>query len=76
MASPLRGGRSAGGRFIELAAGGKLGVQRGNAQLARRVLAGLALIRGEDLLALLVEEEMIVAEVRAGHMPMEISGFK
>jgi hypothetical protein len=40
----------------------------GNAQLARRVLAVLALVRGEDLLALFVEEEMIVAEVRARHM--------
>jgi hypothetical protein len=31
---------------------------------------------GEDLVALLVEHEMIVAEMRSTHMPMEILGLE
>src|SRR6516164_11828633 len=44
--------------------------QRGAADLAYAF--GDVVGGGEDLLALFVEEEMIVPEVRAGHMPMEI----
>src|SRR5262249_31449041 len=48
--------------------------QRGPADLAHAL--GDVVGGGEDLLALFVEEEMIVAEVRAGHMPMEIFGLQ
>jgi hypothetical protein len=48
--------------------------QRGAADLAYAF--GDVVRGGEDLPALFVEEEMIVAEVRAGHMPMEILGLQ
>src|SRR5262249_20568053 len=44
--------------------------QRGAADLAHALGDGVG--GRENLLALLVEEEMIVAEVRAGYVPMEI----
>src|SRR5215471_7596755 len=48
--------------------------QRGAADLADAFGDGVG--GRENLLALLVEEEMIVAEVGAGHMPMEILGLQ
>src|SRR5207247_431143 len=48
--------------------------QRGAADLADAL--GDVVGGREDLLGLLVEEKMIVAEVRARHMPMEILGLQ
>src|SRR5215813_14204060 len=48
--------------------------QRGAADLAHALGDGVG--GRENLLALLVEEEMIVAEVRAGYVPMEILGLQ
>src|SRR5262252_9210035 len=48
--------------------------QRGAADFAHALGDGVG--GRENLLALLVEEEMIVAEVRAGYVPMEILGLQ
>src|SRR6516162_3566781 len=48
--------------------------QRGAADLAHAL--GNVVGGRENLLALLVEEEMVVTEVRARHMPMEILGLQ
>jgi hypothetical protein len=48
--------------------------QRGAPDLADALRDGIG--GGEDLLGLFVEEQMIVAEVRARHMPVEIFGLQ
>ena len=49
------------------------GPQRGAADLAHPL--GDIVGRVEDLLALLVEQQVVVAEVRPRHMPVEVLGL-
>ena len=50
------------------------GVQRGAADLADAL--GHRVGHGEDLIALLVEQQVVVAEMRAAHVPVEVLGLE
>ncbi len=48
--------------------------ERGAADLAHAL--GQWVGHGEDLIALLVEQQMVVAEVRTAHVPVEVLGLE
>jgi hypothetical protein len=50
------------------------GTQRGAADLAYPLGNGIG--RRKNLLALLVQQQVVIPEMRPGHMPMEVLGLQ